>query len=100
MGLMETVVFGFIALTCAIIGLVFLKANKPLLSSVTGIITVCFVVLSGWNWRLALIDSGKNVQWLGLDQYPFAVIILLVLAAAGFSCIIMGIVRSARLKST
>ena len=100
MGLMETVVFGFIALVCAIIGLVLLKAKKPLLSSVTGIITICFVVLSGWNWRLALIDSGKNVRWLGLDQYPFAVIILIVLAAAGIACIVLGIVRLMKMKRT
>ena len=70
----------------------FIKDKKPILSSVIGVATLCLVVLSGYNWRLALIISGKNVKRLGLEQYPFAVIIFVTLAAAGLACIIMGIV--------
>ena len=93
MGLTEALIFGLVALTFAIFAIVLLAVKKSVLSSIAGIITVGFVCLSAYNWWLALGDSGKNQQWLGFDEYPLVVIILLALTGTGLFCIIKTIIH-------
>ena len=78
MGMMETILFGLLALTCVISALACLR-RPPLLGLLLGLAAVAFVFLSGYNWRLALMDSGKDTAWLGFSRYPPAPVILAVL---------------------
>ena len=89
---METIMFGMLSLTSAMLAVMFI-GRKPLLSCIGGIITVVFISLSAYNWWLALGDSGKNQQWLGFGQYPAAIIICIILATFGLVCAIVGAVR-------
>jgi len=95
MGMMETIVFGVSALILAIFAVALLIGKKPVFSGILGILTLALVGLSAYNWWLALGDSGKNQQWLGFGRYPVAVIILVILAAAGVVCVIDGVGRFA-----
>jgi len=89
MGMIETIIFGMLALMTAITAIRCLRSKPPIISLLLGVGTILFVCLSGYNWRLALIDSGKNTAWLGFSRYPFALIILVALSAVALISIVM-----------
>jgi len=90
MGMMETVIFGLIALALAVLALVLCVAKQPVFSGIAGGATIIFVCLSSYNWWLALGDSGKNQRWLGFEQYPATVVVLMALSAVGIYCVMKG----------
>ena len=96
MRLNEALIFGSVALAFAIFAVTLLIGKRYTLSGISGIITVVFVCLSAYNWHLALGNSGKNQAWLGFGQYPAALIILTVLAAAGLLSAATGLTRIAK----
>ncbi len=53
--------------------------------------TMVFIMLSAYNWRLALIDSGKNPAWLGFERYPAALILVVIVFTAGCYLLVTGI---------
>ena len=65
-----------------------LVGKKPILSMILSAADLVFAFLSGYNWRLALVDSGKDPAWLGFQRYPASLILLLLLAAAGLACLL------------
>ena len=79
MGLTETILFGFSAIFFAVLSIYFLRKNMYIASTLFGVCNAISVFFSGYNWRLALIDSGKNPAGLGFQRYPFAPITLAVL---------------------
>ena len=99
MGMMETIIFGLIALASAVIALVLVAAKQPVFSGIAGGATIIFVCLSSYNWWLALGDSGKNQRWLGFEHYPATVIVLMALIVVGICCAIKGANHLTREKS-
>ena len=99
MGLWETINFGCIALILTILSVVFLRKQKWIMSICLGVFVIPFVCLSGYNWRLALIDSGKDPTWLGFRQYPVAVIILIFLVAIALFSTLFSILQKNREKA-
>ena len=93
MSIYETIIFGCLALTCATLSVIFLRNRKRVMSICFGLFVVPLVCLSGYNWRLALIDSGKNPAWLGFSRYPFALITLLLLVMVALFSIITNILQ-------
>ena len=79
MGMDGTILFGTAALTAVFASVALLSVRRYALSIIFGVLTMFFVVLSACNWRLALIDSGKDPAWLGFARYPAALITLAVL---------------------
>ncbi len=67
-----------------------LVSRKTILSILLSVASLFFTGLSGYNWRLALVDSGKNPAWLGVQSYPAAFTILLLLASISLACLIGG----------
>lgn len=82
MGMFETIMFGMSAAFICIYAICFMK-QKPLLRAVSGVLTMLFITLAAYNWRLALIDSGKNPAWLGFERYPLSLILVVILFTAG-----------------
>ena len=95
MGMTETVLFGFLALITVIAAICWGKRSMVpgLILSISTILLVC---LSAHNWRLALIDSGKNPAWFGLCEYPFASAVLYILLLAA----VLNIISITKNKST
>ena len=91
MGMVETIIYGLFAFFSVLIAFLVLR-DKPLISVLLGIITYPLLILSGYNWRLALIDSGKNPAMLGYARYPFALITLITFAVLALICILVGII--------
>ena len=100
MELTMTMLFGMLSMTCAILAVVFLCAKIHIPSGVLGIAAVVLIVLSTRYWRVALIESGKNPQWLGYERYPFVLYVCIALVAAGLFCTIAGVVGFIRKKRT
>lgn len=90
MGMFETIVFGMSAAFICLYALCFIK-NKPLLRAFWGVVTMVFITLSAYNWRLALIDSGKNPAWLGFEQYPTSLILVIIVFAGGLYLVASGL---------
>ena len=91
------IVFGFLGICAVMFGFMLLR-QKPMISILLGLITFPLVVLSGSDWRQALIDSGKDPTMLGYARYPIALTILVILAAAALICIAIGIFLMIRRK--
>ena len=92
MGLQEAIIFGTIALVCAAVALILLRRHACI-SAIFGTLAIAEITTSLYNWRFALIDSGKNTQWLGFDLYPPVAIICAAIIAAGLVCIISAVRR-------
>lgn len=90
MGMFETIVFGMSAAFICVYALCFIK-NKPLLRAFWGVVTMVFITLSAYNWRLALIDSGKNPAWLGFERYPGSLILVVIVFAGGLYLVASGL---------
>lgn len=90
MGMFETIVFGMSAAFICLYALCFIK-NKPLLRAFWGVVTMVFITLSAYNWRLALIDSGKNPAWLGFERYPTSLILVVIVFAGGLYLVASGL---------
>ena len=90
MGMFETIIFGMSAAFICVYALCFIK-NKPLLRAFWGVVTMVFITLSAYNWRLALIDSGKNPAWLGFERYPIPVILVVIVFAGGLYLVVSGL---------
>lgn len=91
MGMMETILFGGLALLAGILAVSLLK-KRPVLSALSGVAAAILICLSAYNWRLALIDSGKDPAWLGFERYPFAPVICAVLFLAGVYCAVKSVI--------
>ena len=92
MGMTEAIMFGMLSLTIAVISVAALR-KLPFVSALAGTVTNVFAFLSAYNWRLALIDSGKNTAWLGAARYPLVLCAYIVLFGFGCVCILGGTVR-------
>ena len=90
MGMFETIIFGMSAAFICVYALCFIK-NKPLLRAFWGVVTMVMIILSAYNWRLALIDSGKNPAWLGFERYPIPVILVVIVFAGGLYLVVSGL---------
>ena len=90
MGMFETIIFGMsVAFICAYT-LCFIK-KKPLLRAFWGVVTMVFITLSAYNWRLALIDSGKNPAWLGFERYPASLLLVVIVFVGGLYLVASGL---------
>jgi len=92
MGMTAAILYGFLSLTIAVIAVSTLR-KLPFVSVLSGLTTNVFLVLSAHNWRLALIDSGKNTAWLGFERYPLVLILYIVLVLTGAVCVVIGLIR-------
>ena len=90
MGMFETIVFGMSAAFICAYTLCFIK-KKPLLRAFWGVVTMVFITLSAYNWRLALIDSGKDPAWLGFERYPASLILVVIVFAGGLYLVVSGL---------
>ncbi|MBQ5683900.1 MAG: hypothetical protein IIV26_10285, partial [Peptococcaceae bacterium] len=70
--------------------LCFIK-KKPLLRAFWGVVTMVFITLSAYNWRLALIDSGKNPAWLGFERYPASLLLVVIVFVGGLYLVASGL---------
>lgn len=82
MGMFETIIFGMASVFSFMFAICFMQ-QKPRLRAFCGALTMVFITLSAYNWRLALIDSGKNPAWLGFERYPFVLVTVVIIFAAG-----------------
>ena len=92
MGMTEAILFGTLSL-CSVVVAVYALRKLPLVSMSMGLLTLVFAYLSACNWRLALLDSGKNTAWLGAERYPLVLCIYIVLFGFGFASLIGGTIR-------
>ena len=90
MGMFETIIFGMSAAFICVYTMCFIK-KKPLLRAFWGVVTMVLIILSAYNWRLALIDSGKNPAWLGFERYPIPVILVVIVFAGGLYLVVSGL---------
>ena len=90
MGMFETIIFGMSAAFICAYTLCFIK-KKPLLRAFWGVVTMVFITLSAYNWRLALIDSGKDPAWLGFERYPASLILVVIVFAGGLYLVVSGL---------
>lgn len=82
--------FGFLACFFIFVAALFWDKH-PLVSATMGGLTILSICISAFNWRLALIDSGKNTFLLGFYRYPYALIICIILFLAGVLFLAQGI---------
>ena len=92
----QVIGFGFLSLFCAIVAIVLKLRKNNVFSIVTGLLALVFITVSLYFWFLILINSGKNVRFLGFDLYPPVGVIVLFIIAIGISCITTGIVGLVR----
>ena len=90
MGMFETIIFGMSAAFICAYTLCFIK-KKPLLRAFWGVVTMVFITLSAYNWRFALIDSGKDPAWLGFERYPASLILVVIVFAGGLYLVVSGL---------
>lgn len=90
MGMMETIVFGMVAFVLGIVAIVMVSLKKSKLSVFLGIMTIVSMLCSLYYWRIALIDSGKVVTWLGFDIYPSVAVVTFAILSTGLVCTILG----------
>lgn len=92
MGMIEAVIFGLFSLTALTFAVICLADKKHAAAVILSFISLLMTVLSAYNWRLALIDSGKNPALLGFYRYPLVPVILLLLCVGSILCLILSIV--------
>ena len=90
MGMFETIIFGMSAAVICAYTLCFIK-KKPLLRAFWGVVSRVFITLSAFNWRLALIDSGKDPVWRGCERYPASLILVVIVFAGGLYLVVSGL---------
>lgn len=90
---METILFGTLALTLAIISVCCLYYKKAIFSLICSIGSIPVTYFVGYCWREMLIASGKNTALLGFNRYPLVVIILAVLLIVAFVVSIVSIIK-------
>lgn len=98
MGMMETIVFGMAALILGITAIAAVLFKKSALSVFLGIMTIGSMLCSLYYWRIALIDSGKVVTWLGFDIYPPVAVVTLAILSTGLICVILGLKQTIQHK--
>lgn len=67
--------FGLLAALCILISGYMLFSHKYFRSFLAGIAAAVFTCIAGYQWRLLLIESGKNPALFGFRQYPAALVI-------------------------
>ena len=96
---METMALGMFAVSVLILSGVCVYYKKPLIGFVSSIAAMALTCLTGYSWKLMLIDSGKDTTLLGFSRYPAALIILcilLLLAAVSMTFSVILILRKRR----
>jgi len=97
---METMAFGMFAVVILILSGVCVYYKKPVIGFVSSIAAMALTYLTGYSWKLMLIDSGKDTTLLGFSRYPAALIILAALILTAFIMMIVnGILILKRSKS-
>ena len=97
---METKAFGMFAVVILILSGVCVYYKKPVIGFVSSIAAMALTYLTGYSWKLMLIDSGKDTTLLGFSRYPAALIILAALILTAFIMMIVnGILILKRSKS-
>jgi len=97
---METMAIGMLAVVILIVSACFLYCKKLIWSFVSSIIAMALTCVTGYNWKLMLISSGKNTTLLGFKHYPAALIILALLLLAALILLILSIFRIAMQNKT
>jgi len=98
MGLMEAVIFAFFSFTAFVLAIMALMDKKSMLEVIFGICTSLLSVISAYNFRLALIDSGKNPVFLGFYRYPIVFPVYCLFTALGIALMLHGVIRQTRIK--
>ncbi|MBQ2776601.1 MAG: hypothetical protein IJF50_03790 [Peptococcaceae bacterium] len=96
---METMALGMFAVSVLILSFVCMYYKKPFIGFVSSIAAMALTCLTGYSWKLMLIDSGKDTTLLGFSRYPAALIILcilLLLAAVSMTFSVILILRKRR----
>ena len=96
---METMAFGMFAVVILILSGVCVYYKKPFIGFVSSIAAMALTCLTGYSWKLMLIDSGKDTTLLGFSRYPAVLIllcILLLLAAVSMTLSVILILRKRR----
>ena len=97
---METMALGMFAVVILILSGVCVYYKKPVIGYVSSIAAMALTYLTGYSWKLMLIDSGKDATLLGFSRYPAALIILAALMLTAFIMMIVnGILILKRSKS-
>lgn len=91
MGMMEAIILGVFSLTALMLALICLTDKKYVAAVILSFIALIMTVLSAYNWRLALIDSGKNPALLGFARYPFVPILLMLLLIGSLVAFVLGL---------
>jgi len=89
-----------LAVVILIVSACFLYCKKLIWSFVSSIIAMALTCVTGYNWKLMLISSGKNTTLLGFKHYPAALIILALLLLAALILLILSIFRIAMQNKT
>ena len=71
---METMALGMFAVSVLILSGVCVYYKKPVIGFVSSIAAMALTCLTGYSWKLMLIDSGKDTTLLGFSRYPAALI--------------------------
>ena len=96
---METMALGMFAVSVLILSGICMYYKKPFIGFVSSIAAMALTCLTGYSWKLMLIDSGKDTTLLGFSRYPAALIILcilLLLAAVSMTFSVILILRKRR----
>lgn len=96
MGMFEAVIFAFLAFLAMVSGLSVLAARKNILEAVLGLCTSLFSLISAYNFRLALIDSGKNPDFLGFYRYPIVFPVYCIFVILGIALLVHGLIMAYR----
>lgn len=98
MGMTETILFGMAALILGIVAVVMVLLKKSVWCILLGIMTIGSMLCSLYYWRIALIDSGKVVTWLGFDIYPPVAVVTFAILSTGLVCTILGLKQTIQHK--
>ena len=97
---METMALGMFAVSVLILSGICMYYKKPFIGFVSSIAAMALTCLTGYSWKLMLIDSGKDTTLLGFSRYPAALIILAALMLTAFiMMIVSGILILQRSKN-
>lgn len=99
MGMIEAILFAFLSFTMSVLAMMALVEKKPIIGIILGFATTVSAAISAYNWRLALIDSGKNPELLGFNRYPFVLPVYCVFITLGIACLIIGIIQYCKHRS-
>lgn len=84
---METMVLCMFAATALAVSVYFLCCKKPVWCFAGSIAVMVLTCLTGYRWKIMLINSGKDTALLGFHRYPAVPVILGILLAA--ACILL-----------